>query len=51
MEDFLYSFKIQESYLMSYFMRHFSSTEKSVKLILFLNCKSRVDLQCPENAA
>ena len=27
----------------------FGSAEKSEKLILLLNCESRVDLQCPEN--
>ena len=49
MEDFLYSAKIRESILMSYFTRHFGRAEKNVKLILLLNCESRVDLQCPEN--
>ena len=34
---------------MSDFTRHFSSAEKRVKLILLLNCESRVDLQRPEN--
>ena len=41
MEDFLYSAKIQESILMSYFMRY---------LQRLVNCESRVDLECPENA-
>ena len=27
----------------------FGSAEKSDKLILLLNCESRVDLECPEN--
>ena len=49
MEDFLYSVKIQESILMSYFTRRFGGAEKSGKLILLLNCESKVDLQCPEN--
>ena len=49
MEDFLYSVKIRESILVSCFTRHFGSAEKSVKLILLLNCESRVDLQCPGN--
>ena len=34
---------------MSDFTRHFSSAEERVKLILLLNCESRVDLQRPEN--
>ena len=55
MEDFLYSAKIRELILMSYFTRSlqrlvsFGSAEKCEKLILLLNCKSRVDLQCLEN--
>ena len=54
MEDFLYSAKIRQSILMSYFTRYlqrmvkFWQRRKSEKLILLLNCKSRVDLQCPE---
>ena len=46
MEEFLYSAKIRESILMSYFTR---CLQRLVKLILSLNCESRVDLQCPEN--
>ena len=46
MEDFLHSAKIRESILMSYFTRYL---QRLVKLILPLNCESRVDLQCPEN--
>ena len=55
MEDFLYSAKIRESILMSYFTRYlqrlvkFWQRRKSESLILLLNCESRVDLQCPEN--
>ena len=55
MEDFLYSAKIRESILMSYYTRYlqrllkFGSAEKSGKLILLLNCESRVYSQCPEN--
>ena len=53
MEDFLYSVEIRESILMSYFTRHLQRLvkfwqKKSGKLILILNCESRVDLQCPE---
>ena len=55
MEDLLYSVKIRESILMSYFARHlqklvkFWHRRKDGKLILLLNCESRVDFQCPEN--
>ena len=49
MEDFLYSVKIRELILMSYFTRHFGSEEKSVKWILLLNCESRVNLHSPED--
>ena len=31
------------------FQWSFGSAEKSEKLILLLNCESRVDLECPEN--
>ena len=55
MENFLYSAKIRESILMSYFTRYlhrlvkFWQRRKSEKLILLLNCESKADLQCPEN--
>ena len=55
-EDFFYSAKIRESILMNYSTRRlqrlvkFWQRRKSEKLILLLNCQSRVDLQCPENS-
>ena len=55
-ERFLYSAKIRESILRSYFRRYlqrlvkfWKRKKKSQKLILLLNCESGVDLQCPEN--
>ena len=51
MEDFLYSVRIHKLILMGHFTRYFCRAEKSGKLILLLNCESRVDLQYSENTA